>query len=76
MSQQDIEKVTCKLCSATFNTVEERDTHNEQQHPEEMKSDSDDAYLILFNSRVGVKFWLWVSRVYTCISGLIVRMRS
>jgi hypothetical protein len=35
MSQQDTEKVTCKLCGVTFNTVEERDTHNEQQHPEE-----------------------------------------
>jgi uncharacterized Zn finger protein (UPF0148 family) len=36
MSQQDTGKVTCKLCGATFNTVEERDRHNEQQHPEEM----------------------------------------
>jgi hypothetical protein len=36
LSQQDTEKVTCKLCGATLNTVEERDTHNKQQHPEEM----------------------------------------
>jgi uncharacterized Zn finger protein (UPF0148 family) len=36
MSQQDTGKVTCKLCGATFSTVEERDRHNEQQHPEEM----------------------------------------
>jgi uncharacterized Zn finger protein (UPF0148 family) len=36
MAQQDTGKVTCGLCGATFNTVEERQRHNEQQHPKEM----------------------------------------
>ncbi len=36
MAQQDTGSVTCRMCGATFNSVEERDRHNEQHHPEEM----------------------------------------
>ena len=36
MSEAKAGTVTCRLCGATFNTVEERERHNAQEHPKEM----------------------------------------
>ncbi|WP_158385136.1 hypothetical protein [Candidatus Nitrososphaera evergladensis] len=36
MSETKGGTVICELCGATFNTVEERWKHNEQEHPKEM----------------------------------------
>jgi uncharacterized Zn finger protein (UPF0148 family) len=36
MSEAKAGTVTCRLCGATFNTVEERERHNAHEHPKEM----------------------------------------